>query len=301
MRVTMTPEKAKELLAKNDSNRNMSKPLARKYAADMRDGLWQYNGDAIRVSKSGELLDGQHRLQACVYANVSFDTELIEGMSEDIMPTIDAGRRRSAGDALHIAGGGSAQNNAGVAASARQVLNYIIGFAPNMAQSTPAIVRILTRHPEIAEAYRLGLKCKGILPPGPLGAVLFLGQRAAGMDKRAMRFVDGVATGQDLAAGDPRLAVREAFMNRRLTAPGARLPELTWCFIATARAWNAWSSGQALERINVRKNGDGTWTVPDIMGGPPRGQGMESLNDVRLSPTARRARAELEVEAGIGA
>ena len=33
MKTTITPEKARELLANNPNNRNLSKPLARKYAA----------------------------------------------------------------------------------------------------------------------------------------------------------------------------------------------------------------------------------------------------------------------------
>jgi hypothetical protein len=294
VKVTITPERARDLLARNPNNRNMSKPLARKYASDMKDGLWQYNGDPIRVSKSGDLLDGQHRLEACVIAGVPFDAELIEGLSVEIMPTIDSGRRRSAGDALHIMTGGSAQNNAGLAASTRQVLNYVCGFAPNQPQSTPAIIRMINRYPEIGDAYRLGMRCKGVLTPGPLGAVLFIGQRAPTMGDRAVSFVEGVSTGQNLDAGDPRLAVREAFINRRTTAPGVRLPELIWCFIATARAWNAWATGQELERLSVRKNMDGSWSIPDIIGGPPRGEGVESLANVRRVGGRRSVREREE-------
>lgn len=302
MRVTITPERAAELLANNPNNRNLSKPLAKKYASDMEAGLWLYNGDPIRTNEKGELIDGQHRLQAAVISGLSFEAELIEGLPDSVVPTIDSGRRRSAGDALHIITGGSAQNNAGIAASSRQVLNYCCGLAPVTAQSTPAIVRLLARYPEIAEAYRLGLKCKGVLTPGPLGAILFLGQRSPGMEKRALRFVDAIATGQDMSEGDPRLAVREAFINRRNTAVGARLPELMWCFIAIARSWNAWAVGQSLERINVRRNQDGSWGVPDIIGGPVRGLGVDSLSDVHIGPTARKARIEIaEAEAGLTA
>lgn len=292
MKTTITPEKARELLANNPNNRNLSKPLARKYAADMKEGLWQYNGDPIRVSKEGELLDGQHRLEACVLSGVSFETEMIVDLPAAIMPTIDNGRRRSAGDAIHILTGGSAQHNAGIAASARQILNYVCGFAPNQQQSTPAIIRMINRYPEIADAYRLGMRTKGILTPGPLGAVLFLGQRAPTMGDRAVAFVDGIHSGANLSAGDPRLAVREAFINRRTTAPGVRMPEPIWCFIATARGWNAFATGQELDRISVRKNADGTWNIPDIIGGPPRGEGVESLNNVRAG---RRSVREKEV------
>lgn len=116
MRVTITPEKAQELLNKNDSNRPMNKAHARKFASDMTEGLWKYNGDPIRLSADGNLLDGQHRLQACVYAGIPFETEIIEDLPQEVMVTIDTGRRRSAADALHFMTGGSAVQ---IAASSR--------------------------------------------------------------------------------------------------------------------------------------------------------------------------------------
>lgn len=162
-------------------------------------------------------------------------------------------------------------------------------------------MRLLGKYPEIADAYRLGAKAKGVVTAGPMGAVLFLGTRAQGMEKRAQRFADAVSNGLDLTAGDPRHAVREAFINRRNSQPGARLPETTWCFVAISRAWNAFVTGQELERILVKRNQDGSWTIPDVLGGPPRGEGVDSLSNVKLSPAAKRARAQYEEEAGLGA
>lgn len=297
MRVTITPEKAQELLALNTNNRNLSKALAKKYASDMVDGLWKYNGDPIRVSESGILLDGQHRLQACVSAQVPFEAELIEGLPEDVRPTIDTGRKRSAADTLNIITGSNKSNGA-VAASARQILNYVCGFHPSQQQSTPAIVRLIAKHPDIVESCRLASRCNGILTPGPLGAVLFIGTRQPGFDKRAMAFVDAVHSGADMQKGDPRLAIREAFINKRMGPGVGRLPEMTWCVIAVIRAWNAWATGQELAKIMVMRDGAGQWNVPDIIGGPGRGLGVDSLVSVRLSPTARQARARLEEETG---
>jgi len=294
MRVTMTPEWSQELMAKNTNNRNLNKKLAQKYASDMKDGLWLYNGDAIRVSVSDVLLDGQHRLQGCIYAGVPFETELFTDLPDEVRPTLDTGRKRSAADVLHMLSGHAGRSNAGIAASCRQILNYVCGFAPVQSQSTPAIVRLLTKYPEISEYYRLASKCNGILTPGPLGAVLFLGTRSPTMEKRATSFVEAIQSGEGLQSGDPRLAVREMFINKRLQGAGARLPELTWCFIAQTRAWNAWATGQELERIRIAKNGDGSWSIPDVIGGPPRGEGLDSLANVRLNPAARRARAALE-------
>lgn len=58
MKTIITPKKARELLKLNTRNRKLSKALVSKYAGDMRAGRWPYNGDPIRVSKDGVLLDG---------------------------------------------------------------------------------------------------------------------------------------------------------------------------------------------------------------------------------------------------
>lgn len=300
MRVTITPEKAGELLAMNTNNRNMNKAAVKKYADDMREGLWQYNGDPIRVSATNVLLDGQHRLQACVQSGVSFECELIENLPDEVRPTIDTGRKRSAADVLNIMTG-SSMANGGIAAAGRQVLNYVCGMHPSQSQSTPAIVRLLQRYPDITESYRLASKCNGILVPGPLAAILFIGTRQPTFEKRAKAFVEAVKSGADMQEGDPRLAIREAFINKRMGGAGNRIPNVTWCFIATARAWNAWVTGRELQRILVKPNEDGTLGIPDILGGPARGGGLKSLDDVRLHPPARRALADLESEVGISA
>ena len=69
--VLMTPELAKEWLEKyNTNNRNLRLATVRKYAEDMRGGRWQFNGEAIDISASGVLKNGQHRLYAVIEAGV---------------------------------------------------------------------------------------------------------------------------------------------------------------------------------------------------------------------------------------
>ena len=70
---TITPEYAKELLDYNKKNRSLSKATVDRYAEDMRKDNWQQNGEAIKIDWDGNLIDGQHRLAACVKSGVSFD------------------------------------------------------------------------------------------------------------------------------------------------------------------------------------------------------------------------------------
>ena len=82
-------------------NTNNIPPMINKinlYAEHMINGRWKYNGDSIRVSKSGVLLDGQNRLLASQKAKVHLVCDLVVGLEDDVFNTIDQGRQRVKSD-----------------------------------------------------------------------------------------------------------------------------------------------------------------------------------------------------------
>lgn len=107
MRVLIDKEKAETILSKNNINRNMA-VASQKYighlARLMSEGKWMYNGEPIIISDRGNLMDGQHRLHAVLKSGVSVEMEVIEGVPERAMPTIDTGKARSASDVLSMNG-----------------------------------------------------------------------------------------------------------------------------------------------------------------------------------------------------
>jgi hypothetical protein len=104
MRMMVTPELAKQWLEANTHNRPLSEELVIAYMVDMLDGRWQYNGDAIRFDHTGRLIDGQHRLHACIEAGVPFETDVVTGLAPEAIRTIDIGRVRTAGHIAHLEG-----------------------------------------------------------------------------------------------------------------------------------------------------------------------------------------------------
>lgn len=286
MKVTMTPRRAKQLLLLNTKNRKVSKGLVAKYASDMRAGRWPYNGDPIRVSSTNVLLDGQHRLQACVDADVSFDCELIEGLPDDVGKTIDGGRKRSAADVLGILSGTS-MTTTGIAASARQILNYCQGVNTFTSQSTPAIVDLVDEYPQIAERHIQGRAVEKIIPAAALGAVLFLGTRAATMDKRAAQFIDPIRHGEGMNIGDPRLALRNAFLTARAGRKNRGM-SMPWSIVAITHAWNAFATGRELQIVKVASDREGRISCPNIIGGPAFGAGIEAIKQVRMHPNQKK-------------
>lgn len=92
---TITPEKAREYLGMNTNNyRTVNKSRVDSYAADMVSGRWQFNGETIKFNSKGELVDGQHRLNAIVKANIPVNMIIVTDCEADVF---DIGQSRSLG------------------------------------------------------------------------------------------------------------------------------------------------------------------------------------------------------------
>ena len=112
--LTISPAEAKRLLENNDGNRRLSDKLANQYAADMRAGSWALNGETIKVCNTSRypapplwlhsLVDGQHRLTACVKSKKPFTTAVAFVKKLESFATVDSGKRRSPGDVFSILG-----------------------------------------------------------------------------------------------------------------------------------------------------------------------------------------------------
>ena len=100
----ITPEQAADYLKNiKEGIREDSKAIAN-YAAIMKAGQWIRNGQSILFDRDGNLLDGYHRLRACIEAGVSFPTWIARGADPDTLHTIDQHRRRSYAGVLEAHG-----------------------------------------------------------------------------------------------------------------------------------------------------------------------------------------------------
>lgn len=118
-KIRMTPEHALQILQMNSENRPVKPTHVATMARDMAAGRFQFNGDAIRVAKNGQLLDGQHRLMAAVKSGCAFDTILVTGLDAEARDTIDSGVKRLFSDRLAMNG---FQNSTSLAAAARLLI-----------------------------------------------------------------------------------------------------------------------------------------------------------------------------------
>lgn len=101
-KLTVTPEIAEEWLSRNICNRPIKPDRVARIANDIINGKWEYNGETIKLSKTGELLDGAHRLTGIVKAGIPVTVTVATGLSRTIH--IDDNVPRSIRDQLFMSG-----------------------------------------------------------------------------------------------------------------------------------------------------------------------------------------------------
>lgn len=101
----VTPAIAKEYIEANISNRRVKTPILDRYANDMANGRWKmFTGETIKISKSGRILDGQHRLLAVIKSNQSIYFDFAINLDDNVFDVIDTGSSRNASDTFKVKG-----------------------------------------------------------------------------------------------------------------------------------------------------------------------------------------------------
>jgi hypothetical protein len=102
----ITPSRAKELLEANINNRRVKDEVVNRYAQDILAGRWKEDtGEVIKISKSGIVLDGQHRLYAIIKANTPIFLHIVYGIDDSVSDVLDTGSVRSASDVFKLNNG----------------------------------------------------------------------------------------------------------------------------------------------------------------------------------------------------
>lgn len=97
----ITPAMAVKWLENTSFQRPVKQSHVDWLAQQMTEGAWRLNGESI-VLTGDAVLDGQHRLWACIEANLPFDSLVVEGVESDAFSTIDTGRVRNTSDITAI-------------------------------------------------------------------------------------------------------------------------------------------------------------------------------------------------------
>ena len=259
-RVTITPKLAAKLLSTQGQNRRISKRSIGRMADDMLAGNWAENGESIKIGSDGRLIDGQHRLAACVRANCGFPTLLVEGLSHSVAESIDQGQRRSSAHILQLLKppATNATNCAAVASLLWQIEkmgqpNY--GSNSAFPSRKQVIDTFTDNRAEIEAAIKAFTAVK--LATGPIalsvsqGAWLYLALHRLNASK-CVEFFDLLKSGEDRKI---RVLLTRLHLRARYSARN-RMAGLAM----TIKCWNAWVTG---EPFGVAKFG-GREGFPDL-------------------------------------
>jgi hypothetical protein len=261
--VTVTPAMAEKWLAHNSHNRSVTMSRVDQYAADMRKGEWQINGEAIKISATGQILDGQHRVMAILEADVPVSTLVITGLPSEAQETMDQGRNRSFGDVLKLRG---EKDYFALASAVRYLFFFEQTGIPvasgHRGASIKEMSRTLERNSEIRDSIRLASKLKKSWVPYSLVAALhFLFASVAQAD--ADDFITKLCTGENHGTGDPTYVLRERLIREHYAGAGAHVKVKTALII---KAWNAYRNGDTVLRLNWNPGGANPDRFPDIHG-----------------------------------
>lgn len=257
--VYITPELAKELLADyNPSNRPLNEAHVRHLVAEMDAGRWMYNGDTIRFSYDRRLIDGQHRLEACVRANMPIRVLFEQNLDPKAFHTIDAGKKRSAGDTLAVMG---KPNSSRLASTLRFVDKYKTErMLKRIAYNNSDIKLLAAAYPKVEESVAWCMEQAGKLVPFSVTAGLHY--LFAEKDRGAAdRIVRDVAEGKDLKEGDGVLVFRERMVEN--AAAKAKLSE-TYIAALFIKAWNARREGKEVKHLRYKEGGSSPEKFPVI-------------------------------------
>jgi len=249
--VEVNPELAELWLGRIDMQRNLKKHQVRKYADDMKNGRWAQDITAIVFDTNGNLVNGQHRLNAVIQSNTTQRFYVLEGVAPQSIERMDQGISRTTADQLAIKGVKGAY---GIQTIAKLVLQYELypDRIWNSGELQPSKSAIVDRSMEdvalfesaVIQQYRL--KIRGKAASSPFGAFWYLAMGGNYIDELP-DYIDGLVTGADLRVGDPRLALRNYMLRENLAEWGVGQSHL----IAHTKAWEAYILRQSMNTLRA--------------------------------------------------
>jgi hypothetical protein len=251
-KVFVTPQLAAEWLVRNTGNRRLVNRHVESLEHVLRRGEWSLNGETIKFSNDGRLLDGQHRLHAIINTGIGFSTWVAYGVDSSAFDTIDTNlRTRTTSDVLGLHG----KDNATHLAACVKLL-WIFGQTGQVYDgggghhgfSPKECLEILSRRPGVQESVGRCHNIRVFSSPSLLAALHYL--FACANSELAGEFVSVMADGSS-ELNRPFHILREAVINRRLIVRRMGLRQLAFMAI---RAWNSEVSVNWIKKVYFKPN-----------------------------------------------
>jgi hypothetical protein len=275
------PEEAKTLLEMNLRNRAINDRAVSEYARAMTLGEWQFDGAPIRLADDGQVLDGQHRLQAIIESNTTQQFLIVYGVDKSAQDVMDTGRKRTFSDVLHLEGYENSKMLASVVLMHYRWVNGLRadrlfhpgGTTISSSSATASVVlpqnRTLLEHLHknewIKDHLRPGqqfARFSGITPRIAVFSRMMI-DTVPGAEDDAEFFFDRLKTGMDLSIDSPILVLRNKFAEIKSDALRGQSHNPTLQLWYIFKAWNFYREGKPMVRMLVKSGGKNPDKYPE--------------------------------------
>lgn len=271
--VRVTPELAARWLTLNEGNRTPSWQKIRRFAAAIRAGRWVLNGETVKFSETGRLLDGQSRLRAIVEAGVPAVLEVRGDLADATQQAMDIGEVRKGSHTLEMLG----EKYPNILAPAlRWVHRWTEGTLGDQGYSGRSVLENMQMEPLLVKHDGLrasvgwsvssGHKIKNLLVVSEATFFHYLFGTAS-VEKRDA-FFEALVDGIGLTKLSPAYHLRERLIAERATS--AKHPPRERMALVI-KAWNAHYAGEAMSMLRFRNAGAEREEFPTIAGCPAPG------------------------------
>lgn len=259
--VEITPKMAVDLLEMNEHNRSISDQHVKRIARQIAAGKWRFNGDTIKIAGNAHILDGQHRLWACVEAKKPIKTIVVRGIDKEAFATLDTIRKvRSGADTLSLHG--VTRYRGKVSEALKWLLRYqrkcLEDYkAPENRIENSDIEDAWRAHPYMVNAIERCAPLRHIGNTNILGFIYYVVTNRN--PELAERFVITLENPARVSVNDPLFKFR-AYLTQHTDRPKDSAYTIALAF----KALNAAKTGRKIERLLWNRQGSRRETFPEL-------------------------------------
>jgi len=257
----ITPEIASEIMEANGPlhdgmarNRQISRADVAAYSRDIVNRRWMVTGQSIKISASGRLLDGQHRLQAVIDSKMPIEIVVVRNLPDDIFSTFDVAHQHTLSNILTSRGEPSA---ARMQSALKVIWHYRETGLANPKGYKPTLSEVLELYeacPDLRHHIRAssstGFKTLNIAHAAT-AALMYIFHEIN--PEKATEFFYGLETGAQIDTDTPIWALRDSLM--RLNNWSNRNKRITLTTVSRTKlichAWVPFLAGR--KRIRLAK------------------------------------------------
>ncbi len=243
IRMEITPSRAADMLKYNIGNRPCTATKVKLYARQMESGDWRYTRVPIIFSDAGRLIDGQHRLNACLESETPITADVAFGAADESFAFIDVGKGRSAADIFAI---NQVQNAATMASATGWVCRYEQGkiYQSNKGAITAAeLYDEYLKHPDLQRSFNPGAEFgrSRLAPPSMMVALHYICAQKCRRDADAFFGIACEGMGAQ-SKSDPAFELHKRLIKNAISQE--KLPSNVLAGL-TLTAWNRYRDGRS--------------------------------------------------------